>query len=557
MLSKLARLFRRHRTPASAEKETAKPAPNVDADTLLAAPMAAMREARRDEAIALLEAIVRDHPEFAEAHLLLGTILQQLKRLEDARDCFLLASWFRPEWWPPHYHQGLSAFEEGCYGDAANSFARAIELGATDARVHKALGGAYLHVKNPSGAVEEFRKALALRPDLASVHSDLGCVLFSNFEEYEEGAYHIQRALELAPDNAAALSSWIMVLHHRRDTEEALRIADELLTRDPQLVEARVNRALMLLTEGDFAGAWSDYEARKQLPRNTCTSDAPWAEWDGSALAGRNVFIYGEQGLGDEIMFASCVPDLAAQAGACILECHPKLVKLFSRSFQNVHVLAKDAWRKAPASVEPPPDFKIAIGSLPRIFRTSRSAFPAHDGYLRADPERVAYWKAQLATLPGHLKVGISWRGGLASSRRSLRSIALQQWLPIFAVPGIDFVSLQYSDPEGELDALQRAGVRVQQWQEAIDDYDETAALVCALDLVVSVQTAVVHLAGALGREVCALIPATPEWRYGSHGRSMPWYPTARLIRQPSLGDWGPVVETVAAELQAWTGPAR
>jgi hypothetical protein len=480
-----------------------------------------------------------------------------LKRVEEARDCFLLAACFRPDWWPPHFHQGLLAFDDQRYADAVTALVKAVELGAADARVHNVLGASYLHARNVSGAVEEFRKALELDPDFAQAHSNLGCALFSELEQYEEGAHHLQRALELEPDNAAALSSWIMVLHHRRDTEEALRLADALLTRDPQLMEARVNRALMLLTEGDFAGAWPDYEARKQLPRNTCTSDAPWPDWDGSAPAGRSVFVYGEQGLGDEIMFASCVPDLAAQAGACILECHPKLVKIFGRSFQNVQVLAKDASRTAPASVQPSPEFKIAIGSLPRIFRTSRSAFRAHDGYLRADPERIAYWSAQLATLPGRLKIGISWRGGLASSRRSLRSIALQQWLPILSVPGVDFVSLQYSDPEGEREALQRADVRVHQWQEAIDDYDETAALVCALDLVVSVQTAVVHLAGALGREVWALIPATPEWRYGSHGSSMPWYPAVRLIRQPKLGDWGPVVEMVAVELQARTEPTR
>jgi hypothetical protein len=153
--------------------------------------------------------------------------------------------------------------------------------------------------------------------------------------------------------------------------------------------------------------------------------------------------------------------------------------------------------------------------------------------------------------------VGISWRGGLASSRRSLRSIALEEWLPIFGVRDIDFVSLQYSVQEGELEALQRAGVRVHQWQGAIDDYDETAALVCALDLVVSVQTAVVHLAGALGREVWALIPAAPEWRYGASGGVMPWYPSARLIRQARLGDWDPVVQTVAVDLQAWVDTPR
>jgi len=170
----------------------------------------------------------------------------------------------------------------------------------------------------------------------------------------------------------------------------------------------------------------------------------------------------------------------------------------------------------------------------------------------------VQHWKAKLAALPGRRKIGISWRGGLASTRRSLRSIPLARLSPILSVPGIDFVSLQYSDPDREVEALRTSGgPEVHVWQDAIDDYDETAALVASLDLVVSVQTAIVHLAGALGVPVWALIPAAPEWRYGGAGASMPWYPSVRLIRQPAPGSWGGVIEAVRHELQEWSRPPR
>lgn len=551
MLSRLKRLLRGD----SAGCAEAAPVTQVDTeiDALLAAPVMALQEGRRDEALAMLETLTREHPRSADAHLLLGTLLHAQRRFEDAQDNYVLAACFRPDWWPPHLQQGLLALDQGRHADAAVSLARAVELGAQEAGVYHALGRAHMHAGDATAAIEQYRKALELAPDLAQAHNDLGYVLFSTLEEYEEGSRHIARAVELAPDDVSALCNWIMVLDRRADTEGALRLADELLLRDPQLVEARVNRALMLLKQGEFGRGWPEYEARKRLPGNTCTSDAPWPDWDGATLAGRHIFVHGEQGLGDEIMFASCVPDVAARAGACTLECHPKLVKIFTRSFENVQVLEKDTWRAMPSRIRGTPDVKAAIGSLPQFFRRTRTDFPMHAGYLRADPERVLHWKAKLAALPGRRKVGISWRGGLASSRRALRSIPPNAWLPVLHVAQADFVSLQYSPEAGELDALrQSSGVHLHHWQEAIDDYDETAALVCALDLVVSVQTAVVHLAGALGAPVWVLIPDAPEWRYGAHGTTMPWYPSATLVRQSGGTGWAADMESLSKDLSAW-----
>ena len=551
MLSALKRLLRGNSAARAAAVSVTEA--EADVSALLAAPVAALQEGRHDDALAMLETLTREHPRSADAHLLLGTLLHGQRRFEDAQDSYVLAACFRPDWWPPHLQQGLLALDEGRHADAVVSLARALELGAHDAGVHHALGKAHLCAGHANAAVEQYRKALELAPDLARAHSDLGYVLFSTLEEYDEGARHIARALQLAPDDISVLCNWIMVLDRRADTEGALRLADELLLRDRELIEARVNRALMLLKQGEFARGWPEYEARKRLPGNTCTSDAPWPDWDGATLAGRHIFVHGEQGLGDEIMFASCIPDVAACAGACTLECHPKLVKIFSRSFENVQVIEKDTWRAMPSRMRGTPDVKVAIGSLPQFFRRTRADFPARSGYLRADPGRVLHWRTRLAALPGRRKVGISWRGGMASSRRRLRSIPPEAWLPVLQAAHADFVSLQYSPAEGELEALRRSsGVPVHHWQEAIDDYDETAALVCALDLVVSVQTAVVHLAGALGAPVWVLIPDAPEWRYGARGTTMPWYPSATLVRQSGGSGWAPVMERLGSDLSAW-----
>jgi hypothetical protein len=193
----------------------------------------------------------------------------------------------------------------------------------------------------------------------------------------------------------------------------------------------------------------------------------------------------------------------------------------------------------------------VPIASLGQFFRKRFADFPQHTGYLRADPRKVAAWRERLAAMGGKRKVGISWRGGFVGTRRHLRSIDLEGWLPILKTPGVEFVSLQYTDCAAELSALrEQHGVVVHHWQEAIDDYDETAALVCALDRVVSVCTALIHLTGALGREAWILVPALPESRYMRHGDRMPWYPSVRLFRQARIGSWRDVIESVAAQLR-------
>ena len=483
---------------------------------------------------------------------MLGTALHQRKHVDDAHDHYLLAAAYEPAWSAPHFHLGVLSCDAGSYIEAAASFVRALELGPREARVHDALGAAYLNAGHSVEAVAEFRKALEVAPDFAQAHSNLGLALLRDLEEYDEGTRHIERALALAPDDPAVLCNWMMALHHWGRRDEALSVAETLLARDPALVEARMNRALMLLGKGVLEEAWDDYEARRLLPGNLSANDLPSPEWQGEALEGRGIFVYPEQGLGDEIMFASCIPDLVARGARCTVECHPKLEKIFRRSFPEVEVLAKDDWRRLPQSAARSWDFKVAIGSLPRFLRRTRAGFPAHAGYLRADPARADRWKTRLSERPGRLKVGISWRGGLASTRRSVRSIPLESWLPVLAVPEVDFVSLQYSDVQAEIDALRRDGHRApHQWSEALGDYDETAALVCALDLVISVQTALVHLAGALGQEVWALIPVAPEWRYGGEGGSMAWYPGVKLLRQTEMGDWSPVIERVRNDLAA------
>jgi hypothetical protein len=255
-------------------------------------------------------------------------------------------------------------------------------------------------------------------------------------------------------------------------------------------------------------------------------------------------------------MFASCMPDLLRLGGSVILECDHRLAGLFQRSFPEARVIGSrheliPTWLREVGQV----DYHIPAGSLPGFFRKRVADFPDHQGYLRADPVKVARWRKQLDALGPGLKVGLSWRGGTRSTRRRLRSLSLTDLLPVLRVAGCRFVSLQYGDIQADLDALrQEEGIEIAYWKEAIADYDETAALCAALDFTVSVCTAVIHLNGALGRPAWVMVPAVAEWRYGEQGERMPWYPSIRLLRQPAGGDWSGVLQAIATGVAARAG---
>lgn len=448
-------------------------------------------------------------PDLADAHFYHGVALLRQRRYEDAIDCFALAAHYRPDF--------------------------------AEARFQ--LGVAQIHLERFDDAVESFRKVVELKPDYADAHSNLGYVLYKHLERLDEAEAHLRRALQLDPEKIEAQTNLAMVLDHRGETAAALALYDRILGLKPDDSEVRLNRSLILLARGDYARGWPEYEARRAVQMRR---ELRLPEWDGTPLSGRVILVHAEQGLGDEIMFASCLGDVIGEARHCVIECDRKVEKLFRRSFPAATVygaLQTDPPRNW-LDHDPRIDCTVGIGSLPLRFRTSRADFPRHAGYLRADPVRRDYWRGRLHEIGSGPKIGVSWRGGAKKTRRHARSIPLENWVPLLTLPGMHFVSLQYGEIGGDLDAMRDVSRCVMHhWPEAIEDYDETAALVSALDLVISVQTAVIHLGGALGKPVWVLVSSRPEWRYQEAGESLPWYPSVRLIRQTTPGDWRGVID--------------
>jgi len=483
-------------------------------------------------------------------------------------------------------HAGIAAFEIGVLDTAQDYFVLALHYDAKNedailglARVSRATGRkdraiALLHgltAASPErgdawhelaccqhadadfeGAVKSLEQDLRSRPNWAPSLNFLGLIVAREFGQLKQGEEIVRRALQFCPDFSAALSNLGWILAEQGRLAEALSCFDQVLGSLPNDEETRLMRAYTLLKNGKFEAGWRDFSARHASPLSVGTGfmlpELPLQ----TDLDGMRVLVYSEQGLGDQIMFASCLPDFLELGAQCALECDDRLVSLFQRSFPGCRVFSRSS-SGLPAKL--PIDLgefdgQLAIGNLPAIFRKEPQSFPSHKGYLRPDPEKVSLWRKRLADAGSGPYIGISWRGGTQLTRRQLRSIPLQQWKPILTHPG-KFISLQYGECKADLALAEEAGFRIQHWPHAIEDYDETAALVAALDLVISVCTAVVHLGGAIGKPVWVLTPAVAEWRYLSQGERLPWYPSVRLFRQRPDADWSEVMTRVARSLES------
>lgn len=460
-------------------------------------------------------------PDSVMALINLGVVLKDSGRLEEALGHLRRAHELAPDTDGSLRNLVATLIEADQCEEALSVAARALQRNPSGYEAHKYHGLAHQKLHDPMRALACFDTALKMRADDAELHDYRG-VAFLELGKLPQAIECYERALALRPD--FSLSAF--------------------------------HRALARLQLADYRNGWGDYELR-QLNQDYLRREDAYPEWDGSSLAGRTILIYREQGLGDEIMFASCLPQLIQAAGHCIIECEPRLQGIFRRSFPAATIYASTPDGGLPREIAGRAiDFSIPAGSIPRFLRRDLGEFPRHHGYLEADPARVALWRDRLSRLGPGLKVGVSWAGGVRKTRRALRSLPLDRWLPILQTPGARFVSLQYTADAGATTSAFRDhyGIPIEHWAEAIDDYENTAALVSALDLVVSVCTAVIHLGGALGRPVWVMAPYSPEWRYGFSGDTMPWYPSVRIFRQPAFGEWEPVTISVAAELGRLTG---
>lgn len=448
-----------------------------------------------------------------------------------------------------HLFLGRQLGKQGQHERAKSHFESVLKQDNACADALLGLGNlAYLSADFP-GALDMFEKALKVSPQSAPLLNNIALIHRENGNPYRS-AELLSNATELAPENPEFVLNLGLAYQDLGEIERALQCFEHALKLEPRYARARFYRGMALLSQGDFMAGWRDYEYRLEMVPPPLPS-YPFPRWDGSHNEDKTLLIVGEQGIGDQIMFSSCFEEVIRRFKHSVIYCNPKLRKIFRRSFPQSTVLGGKTDRTDWLAEAPEIDLVVAMGSIPRFIRQSASAFPRHTGYLHADPEKTEKWKKKLRELGSELKVGIAWRGGTPTTRSIIRSIPLENMLPILSVSGAHFISLQHTPCDEELTELRdRHNIDVHHWRESTENFDETAALVMSLDLVIGVQTAVIHLAGALGKPAWALIPVCPEWRYLIHGPTMPWYPTVRLYRQSQFNEWGTAILSVAHDLQ-------
>ncbi|NVO15103.1 MAG: glycosyltransferase family protein [Rhodoplanes sp.] len=478
--------------------------------------------------------------------VLRGYGLQEAGRIAEAEQVFMaLLRRDRRDYYALH-QLGLICCGRKQYAEAVLLLATAVEVRPRAAEALCNLGLALHGLTRHEEAVAACDAALAIAPNHAAAHHNRGNAL-ADLDRHAEAAAAHGRAVALQPDDAESLYGLGNALRELRRHDEALAAYRRALELAPGRSDVRFNIALTQLLTGALREGFAGYDHRLDKPEFAeLRGRFPTPAWTGEApVAGRTVLLHPEQGMGDVIQCMRYGPLLAAQGARVIAAVTAPLLPLLA-GMPDIEAVVWD--RSAP----PAHDLHCPYLSLPRAFGTTLETIPATVPYLAAPPDRVNAWEGRLAALP-RPRVGIAWAGnpGFANDRH--RSIPLSTLAPLLAADGVQFVSLQRDLRHGDETALQRLPNLVQLGEE-LRDFADTAAVIAALDLVISVDTAVAHLAGALGKPVWILLPYSPDWRWMLDREDSPWYPTARLFRQPRTGDWRSVVARLGEALQAFSG---
>jgi len=466
---------------------------------------------RFQEAATCYQQLLRLQPGHAEAHNNLGVMFAEQRQLAEAVTCYDQALALDPRYAHAHYNRANALEAQGRREEAAEGYRQALRLRPGFAEAHLNLGIALALLGDPAEAIVQYQEALRLRPDMFETHSNLGLAL-AHLGQHDQALPLYQRALDHLPDYAGA----------------------------------HFSRALTWLAQGNFAQGWAEFEWRWRLPESP---PRPVSQplWDGGPLDGKTILLHAEQGQGDTIQFIRYAPLVQQRGGRVVVECQATLISLLAGCRGIDQLVASGA-------PLPPFDLHCPLLSLGRIFKTDMASIPADIPYLGAEAGRVERWRRELRELGG-FTIGIAWQGSLGHRWDRLRSIPLSQFAPLAGVPGVRLISLQVGAGREQLEAL---GGRfpVTDLGSRFDptSFEDAAAAVMALDLVVTVDTALAHLAGALGAPVWVALSVGSEWRWLLSRAESPWYPTMRLWRQQQIGDWGEVFERMAGDLRQMIG---
>jgi len=508
---------------------------------------------RLDEAVKSYNKATQLKPDYAEAYSNFGATLQELGRLDEAVKRYNQAIQLDPNYAEAYSNLGTVQKELEMLDESVNSHNKAIQLKSDYAEAYNNLGVTQRELGLFNQANKNYNKAIQLKPDYADAYNNLGVVL-KDLKQLEKSIQSCVKAIQLNPNYAEAYNNLGVTLQELGRLDEAVKSYNKAIKLKPDYIEPHWNLSLVLLSLGDYKNGWQKYEYgmlnKKEARRLT---QAPYQEWDGESLEDKKILITAEQGVGDEVMFASCVPDVINQhPKQVIIECDSRLVPLFERSFTQAVVIerkdrSKIDWLNEAGEM----DFMIAIGSLPKFFRQELGDFPSRQSFLIPNDMLRTKWKQRYNELGEGIKIGISWTGGAKGSTKKSAATTLKQWIPLFKSSAF-FINLQYGEYSDDLRQLEEStGVHIYDWDDAdpLTDLDNQAAQISELDLVISFSNSTIHIAGSVGTPTWVLLTFAPDFRWILNRKDSPWYSSVKSFRQQQYSDWENVFFQVENEL--------
>jgi tetratricopeptide (TPR) repeat protein len=499
---------------------------------------------RLPEALRAGRRAVRLRPDYVDALNNLGLVLQEQGNLAEAMQCYAVALSRRPDLAQAHYNAATCLYLQHDIASAIRSYQAALVCTPDHADAHSNLGAALQEGDAMDAAAIAYDRALALCPDHGDAHANVGKMMQARgMADAARTSY--RRALAAQPANAEAHNSLGTLLKDLGQLDLAERAYRRALACQPDYAEAHNNLGVLDLLLGRFASGWSGYDWRwntRSIGRHNREFAMP--QWAGEPLRGRGILLHSEQGIGDTIQFCRYAPLLAARGAKVMLEVHRHVARLLQGLAGVERIVVK-------GETLPAADYHCPLMSLPRLFGTELHSVPAEVPYLAAEPERVEYWRSRLPQ--AERRIGVVWQGNPAYGGDRDRSVALRHFAALAEVPGVALVSLQKQHGLEQLADLP-PGMRVAtlgvDFDEGADAFIDSAAVMMSLDLVIAIDSAAIHLAGALARPAWLPLAANPHWVWMLGRDDSPWYPSLRLFRQARPGEWPDVFRRMADRLR-------
>lgn len=500
----------------------------------------AYRKSRLDLALVHFRRVIDLRPSMAEAHNSLANGLRSKGLIQEAIAAYQRAVGLKEDFAEAFYNLGTALRETDCVEEAVKAFRKSLALQPESADAANDLGSALRETGQIEEAEAVLRQTVQRWPQFFKAHNNLGNAL-RMLGQFDEAERAVRAALKLRPDIAEIHINLGNVLREKGDIDGAVAATRGALRLRPDMADAHQNLGSHLLLAGRYLEAWPEHEWRWR-----CQGMTPWRaatlrpQWDGSNLHGRTILLYSDAGLGDAIHCLRYVPLIADRGGRIVVECPEGLHRLVGR-LKGVEQIFTEA------DPLPSSDVQCALMSLPGAFGTTLESIPSRFPYLPVDESLAERWRKQLSNYP-HPRVGLAWAGNPKNTVDRRRSMRLAMLAPLAEAGKITFHSLQMGEAAKQITQSPQ-GLEVVDHSRDLGDFAETAALVQNLDLVISVDTSVAHLAGALGKPIWTMLPYVPDWRWMLNREDSPWYPTMRLFRQTSVGDWPGVVRRIANSL--------